>query len=347
MPENYRQTGDREVSDIAKKELQPWQNAIAKAKDKFTEINKVNNLVNYDKEAMFAMQAIKNNNYLMKIANDAPSSLRDAVINIAAIGLSLNPAEKLAYLVPRGGKACLDVSYMGLIKLATDTGSILWARAELVHENDHLNYKGATEKPEISIDKPFDRGPVVGVYCVAKTKEGDYLAGIMSKAECYAIRDRSESGKKGKGPWFTDEGEMMKKTIIKRESKTWPKTDKTERFDHAIEVINEHEGIDFSAHKICGVPLDEFVPLEEIDEDKIKALYTASLELIEQEEPNPDDFRDIEGRLNQYELIVLNKLLSSHKHGRKGYHTIFKEYANTYDEAGLPEHLQEGVTING
>lgn len=315
-------------------ELQPWQLAIQKAKPKFNEINKVNNLVNYDKESMFAMQAIKNNDYLMKIANDAPSSLRDAVINVAAIGLSLNPAEKLAYLVPRKGRACLDVSYMGLIRLATDTGSIMWARAELVYENDEFTYKGATEKPDFSTPTPFNRGDVIGVYCVAKTKEGDYLSGIMSIDEVYDIRNRSEAYKKGYGPWVTDEGEMIKKTIIKRESKTWPKTDKTERFDHAIEVINEHEGIDFHKYKICGVPLDEFVPLDEIDEDKVKTAYTDAMRLIddEEKEPNPEDFREVDGRLNQYEAIVLNKLLSTHKHGRKGYHTIFREWANTFNE---------------
>jgi recombination protein RecT len=323
------------------KELQPWQSAIQKAKTKFQEINMVNNLVNYDKEAMFAMQAITNNNYLMKIANDAPSSLRDAVINIAAIGLSLNPAEKLAYLVPRKGKACLDVSYMGLIRLATDTGSIMWARAELVHENDTFIYKGATEKVEFKADNPFKRGEIIGVYCTAKTKEGDYLSGIMSIDEVHDIRNRSEAYKKNSGPWVTDPGEMIKKTIIKRESKTWPKSDKTERFDRAIEVVNEHEGIDFSKHRICGVPLDEFVPMDEIDEDKIQRLYADSVSLIEEEEPQPEAFRAIQAQVNQYEEIVLHKLLGGHKHGRKGYHTIFKEYANTYDEDVLPEHLAE------
>lgn len=317
-------------------ELQPWQNALIKAKDKFQEINKIGNLVNYDKEAMFAMQAIQNNGYLMKIANENPSSLRNAVINIAAIGLSLNPAEKLAYLVPRNGMACLDVSYVGLIRLATDTGSIQWARAELVRENDQFIYHGAFALPEFSTPKPFDRGEIVGVYCVAKTKEGDYLSGIMSLAEINDIRFRSEAGKKDKGPWATDFGEMAKKTIIKRESKTWPKSDKTERFDHAIEVINEHEGIDFSSKRICGVPLDEFVDISKVDEKKIESLYMASLELIEQEEPEPEAFREIERQLvTDEEKIVLHKLLGGHKMGRKGYHTIFQEYANTYEETAV------------
>ncbi len=107
------------------KKIAVWQQAIASSKLKFNDINKVSNFVNYDTEAMFAMQIINKNSYLMGIANSNPASLRDAVINIASIGLSLNPATKYAYLVPREKAACLDISYIGLIKLATDTGSIL------------------------------------------------------------------------------------------------------------------------------------------------------------------------------------------------------------------------------
>jgi len=230
-------------------QLQPWQNEIARVKTKFMKINDVNNFVNYDSEIMFATQLIQNSDYLEKIANSNPGSLRNAVINIASIGLSLNPATKYAYLVPRDGAACLDISYIGLIKLATDTGSIVWARAELVHKKDVFVYRGATEKPEFSSPEPFDRGDAVGVYCVAKTNDGDYLSGIMSMAEIIEIRARSKAAAKNSGPWITDFGEMAKKTIIKRESKTWPKTQKSERFDNAIKTINEHDGIDFEKEK--------------------------------------------------------------------------------------------------
>jgi len=231
-------------------ELPPWQMAISKSKENFEEINAVNKFVDYKTEAIFAGQLITKNDYLMKIANDNPRSLRNAVLNIAAIGLSLNPATKYAYLVPRDNQACLDISYIGLIKLATDTGSIMWARAELVYSNDDFIYHGTTEKPEFSTKNAFDRGEVQGVYCVAKTKEGDFLSGVMSIAEINDIKNRSMSARKNSGPWITDFGEMAKKTIIKRESKTWPKTDKSERFDNAIDVINQHDGIDFDAHPV-------------------------------------------------------------------------------------------------
>ena len=35
-----------------------------------------------------------------------------------------------------------------------------------------------------------------------------------------------------------------KKTIIKRASKTWPRSDKNERLAQAIQIVNDHEGLD-------------------------------------------------------------------------------------------------------
>ena len=319
------------------KELAPWLKAITTAKRKFNEINEINHFVDYDKEAMFAMQSIRKNDYLMKIANNNPESLRSAVINIAAIGLSLNPAEKLAYLVPRNGDACLDISYIGLIKLATDTGCIKWARAELVHENDELIYKGATEKPEFSTPNPFNRGPVIGVYCVAKTHDGDYMAGIMSVEELYEIRDKSEAYKRSKkGPWADFEGEMMKKTIIKRESKTWPKSKESARLDDAIQYLNEHndEGIDFDGQMILGMRMDELVNMDDIDKEKVERLYNEAIDTLDgdHEDIDYDRCRMIDEQLINEEKIVFNKLLQKHKNGRKGYPSIWQECLNTFDD---------------
>ena len=318
----------------------PWMNAIANAKTKFNEINRIHNFVNYDKEAMFAMQVIQKNDYLKKIANNNPGSLRNAVINIAAIGLSLNPAEKLAYIVPRKGEACLDISYIGLIRLATDTGSILWARAELIYENDEFVYRGATEKPEFSTPNPFDRGKLQGVYCVAKTQEGDFLSGIMSLKEVHDIRDRSEAWKayvkdhNKLCSWVTDEGEMIKKTIIKRESKTWPKTDKSGRFDQAVQVINEHEGIDFDGQMILGMRMDELVNMDEIDKDKVERLYNEAIDTLDgdHDDIDYDRCRMIDEQLVNDEKIVFNKLLQRHKSGRKGYPSIWQDCLNTFDD---------------
>lgn len=199
----------------------------------------------FEIEAGYAMQALTASDYILKTALMNQQSVINAVRNIAAIGISLNPAKKQAYLVPRDGKICLDISYMGLLDLAIASGSIRWGQAELVYEKDTFELNGVDLAPTHKRD-PFalDRGKIVGVYVVVKTQDGDYLTTPMVIEEAYAIRERSSAwrawiDKQKSCPWVTDEGEMIKKTVIKRAYKTWPKTD---RLDQAIHHLNTDAG---------------------------------------------------------------------------------------------------------
>lgn len=201
--------------------------------------------LSFEREAGFAIQAISRNDFALKVAMENRQSVVDAVTNIAAIGISLNPAKKQAYLVPRDGRICLDISYIGLLDLAIQSGSILWGQSELVYEADGFDLNGF-DKPPTHTRKPFakDRGEIVGVYVVVKTRDGDYLTATMQIDEVFEIRDRSAAWKawiekKRKCPWVTDEGEMIKKTVIKRAYKLWPKAD---RLDTAIHHLNTENG---------------------------------------------------------------------------------------------------------
>jgi recombination protein RecT len=208
--------------------------------------------LNFEREAEFAIQSITANDYSTKLAASNRQSVINAVTNIAAIGISLNPAKKQAYLVPRDNKICLDISYIGLMDLAMATGAIRWAQAELVYSGDSFSLNGF-DKPPTHSYAPFskDRGEVIGVYVVVKTDSGDYLTETMSIDDVNKIRDRSSAWKayvdKGKScPWVTDPGEMAKKTCVKRAYKFWPKT---ERLEQAIHHLNTDggEGINFNA----------------------------------------------------------------------------------------------------
>lgn len=197
--------------------------------------------ISFEREAGFAIQALSKNDFTLNTAIKSRQSVIDAVTNIAAIGISLNPAKKQAYLVPRDGRICLDISYMGLMDLAMATGSIRWAQAALVRERDVFELNGF-DKPPVHRFNPFDsaRGAIVGVYVVVKTADGEYLTHTMTVAECYAIRDRSAAWRPSKsGPWKTDEGEMIKKTAVKQAYKYWPKTDRLEK---AIHHLNTETG---------------------------------------------------------------------------------------------------------
>ena len=216
-----------------------------------------NNNLNFEVEAGFAVQQLEGNDYLLSVAMNNRQSVINAVTNVAAIGISLNPARKQAYLVPRDKKVCLDISYIGLVDLATQSGSIVWTKAELVYTSDTFQMGAPGTMPKHQFN-PFakDRGEVIGAYVVAKTPGGEYLCDAMSIDEINSIRDRSSAWKafQSKGascPWVTDYGEMSKKTVIKRASKLWPKN---ERLNMAIQHLNVEmdEGIEFSSQSRSG-----------------------------------------------------------------------------------------------
>jgi recombination protein RecT len=167
--------------------------------------------------------------------------------NVAATGLTLNPAYKLAYLVPRDGAIKLDISYMGLLQIATDSGSIMWGRADIVREADTFKYHGPAAMPvhEASVFAK-DRGEIVGAYVIAKTHTGDILCGIMTREELDTVRGKSDAWVRGdtgkKGPWESFPEEMCKKAVIKRDQKTWPRTDQHKRLADAVDIANDAEG---------------------------------------------------------------------------------------------------------
>lgn len=193
--------------------------------------------VTWAKESQFAIQLFQKNDYLAKTALGNPTSAQNAIINVAAIGITLNPASKLAYLVPRDGMVCLDISYMGLLHLAQATGSIKWGQCKLVYSNDTYESNGLDTAPTHKYNAFGDRGDVVGGYCTVKTPDGDYLTEEMSLAE---IKATEATSKAKNGPWKNFWEEMARKTIVKRASKYWPRA---ERLDSAIHVINEDEGV--------------------------------------------------------------------------------------------------------
>ena len=220
--------------------IQPWQQAIAVAERHFD-----NSALDYIQERVFATQQLMSNKYLLDTAIANPDSLKLAIFNLAAIGLSLNPAQGLAYLVPRytnkQKRVLLDISYKGLVDLAVKTGTIVWAKPELVYENDQFEFRGMSEKP-LHRFNPFatDRGEVVGGYCIAEMPSGHLLVDAMSKADMDKIRDSSEAAKKGAGPWVQWEDQMQLKSVIKRASKWWPRS--APQFVKAVQMLNEENG---------------------------------------------------------------------------------------------------------
>lgn len=196
----------------------------------------------WEKEKQFAIQALQSNATLFQAAANSARALQNAIINVAAVGISLNPALGHAYLVPRKPdrnspmQVYLDISYKGLVHIATSTGAIEWVQSKLVYSNDTYRNQGVGREPFHEQNTFGEKGDLVGVYCVAKTKSGDYLTEEMDMATIEKIRRASKAEN---GPWKHWFEEMVRKSPVKRGSKYWPRS---ERMSLATSVLDEHEG---------------------------------------------------------------------------------------------------------
>jgi recombination protein RecT len=210
------------------------------AQSKFNTIAVSNSdLVKWEEEKQFAIQTLQGNQYLQKCV---PHTIQNAIVNVASIGLTLNPARGYAYLVPEyskanGGQECqLRISFKGLMKIATDSGQIEWVKADVVKANDKFSFNSAWELPEHTMNPFAERGEPVGVYCVAKLTNGGQLTDVMNWAEVMKIKACAKT----QMVWEKWPEEMAKKAVIKRAAKQWPGTEL--RLDTAIAMLNDGEG---------------------------------------------------------------------------------------------------------
>jgi len=285
--------------------IPPYEDAILIAKQDFVKL--APETLNYGDEEIFAIQMLTKNDFSLKTANANPRSVQFAMLNVASTGLTLNPAMGYAYLVPRDGAIVLDISFKGLIKIATDAGSIKWVRAECVHEQDDFTYYGPAAAPVIQTNPFKERGPIIGAYCIAKTVDGDILTEVMDLDALLKIRDASTAFTKGqpgrKGPWESYFAEMCRKAVIKRARKTWPYTETNERLAKAIEIANESEGGYTFEQPQIGRPTDG--AWESMDTETQAALLKLAANVI--------DTMEQEGPESAYNLIDRQQLSSEEK----------------------------------
>lgn len=209
----------------------------------------------FQNEALYAMQAMLSSDALATAARSNPISFNLAMSQIASSGLTLNPSMGLAYLVPRQGRVIADISYRGLIKIATDTRAVELVVPEAVYSNDVFRYRGSNQEPVHEFD-PFmdkaDRGEFRGVYVKAYLAIGSLLVTAVSSEEIYKARDLSTSWIRGqvgkKGPWESHPYQMGLKAGIKFARKFWPMTSPV--LEQVISYLNDEAGEGFSPQSV-------------------------------------------------------------------------------------------------
>jgi len=214
------------ANDIQPKNLGELQQYVAKRITSIKSVIATN--VTPEKMARIALNELRTNDYLAKLAIQNPASFMNAISQASHLGLEIGGALGQAYLVPFKGEVKMLPGYRGLIALARRSGKITSINAEIVYEHDEFDLKLGLEAHVVHKPKVRgDRGEPILVYMVAHFKDGGHHFEWMSIEEVMRIKERSSAviaakTNKKPTPWDTDRDEMIRKTVIRRGWKYLP-----------------------------------------------------------------------------------------------------------------------------
>lgn len=218
--------------------MERYEIAVAdkKIKERFLEVVSEKD---YNREINFAIQAIRGNESLQKCDEQ---SIRNAIVNVALTGATLNPKMQQCFLIPRKGKAVLDFSYRGLIQIAISSGGVLDIDASVVYAEDEFYYELGLNPKLIHRPSPGNRTVMKYVYAIATLASGLKKFVVLDRKEIDAIKTTSVAFSKGSStPWKGEfEAEMWRKSAVKKLYKYLPQSP---TMSQAVATLNEHEGL--------------------------------------------------------------------------------------------------------
>ena len=187
--------------------------------------------INVDKFVRAAQTAIATSPMLLNMDR---TSLLAACMKAAQTGLLCDGSESA--IIPFKGKCVFVPMVGGILKLVRNSGELATITSQVVYEKDEFSFWVDSDGDHINHRPNLfeDRGEAIGVYALAKTKDGAFYIEVMTKQEIAKIRAVSPSGENG--PWGgAFASEMWRKSAIKRLAKRLPKSTDLE---NAIDVDN-------------------------------------------------------------------------------------------------------------
>lgn len=153
------------------------------------------------------------------------TSLYAACTKAAADGLI--PDGREAALVVFNTKNGKVVQYMpmvgGILKKIRNSGELATITSQVIYKNDVFEFYVDSEGEHFKHVPLFfgDRGEPIGVYALARTKDGAVYIEVMTKEQVMSVKKVSRSS--GAGPWAGDfEDEMWRKSVVRRLAKRLP-----------------------------------------------------------------------------------------------------------------------------
>ncbi|MEE9458279.1 MAG: recombinase RecT [Candidatus Bathyarchaeia archaeon] len=205
-----------------------------------------------------------------KLAKAEPASFFACILQCAQLGLEPGGNLGYAYLIPfdnkRSGTTECNVilGYRGLLSLARRSGQITSISAHCIYENDLFEFEYGLDEKLKHIPAREDRGDFIGVYALAKFKDGAYQFEVMFKKQIMAIMNESAGVKAKRSPWLNPNyfDEMVRKTALRRLCKYLPLTVETQK------AITIDESADIGKQDLSEINMENVIDVTEFDQEE-------------------------------------------------------------------------------
>lgn len=209
-----------------------------------------------DRMARIAMTAVSNTPKLLECDQ---TSFIAALMQSAQLGVEPNTGLGQAYLIPYGKKVQFQLSYKGLIDLATRSGQYKAIYAHEVYAEDEFSFSYGLNKDLVHIPSQKPIGNPIGYYAVYHLKNGgyDFIYWTKERIDSHAKKFSMSVQKGYSSPWTTNYDSMAKKTVLKEVLKYAPKSIELEKTVAADETVKEKISEDMSIIDAVHYEVDE------------------------------------------------------------------------------------------
>lgn len=199
------------MTQVAKTQKKPLSIKEYMSQDGVTK--KFNELLGKESKGFITsvLQVVSNNNLLAKAE---PSSIYQAAAMAAVLDLPINNNLGLAYIVPFGNKAQLQIGWKGFYRLAIRSGDYKTIGASAIYEGQLIS-NNPLEGCKFDFSKPA-KGKPIGYAAYFELKNGFNKTLFMTVAELEAHGKRySKSYNSAHSLWKKDFPSMALKTVYK------------------------------------------------------------------------------------------------------------------------------------
>jgi len=178
--------------------------------------------------AKSVVATITNNSYLCDCAKKNTGSIIDCINQAISLGLTID-ANQYCWLIPYNTKVDgvwtkkiqLQVGFKGYIYKINKSFPNTKIQACLVKEKDVVEIKKVENNDIVNhtYSDPFSKESknIIGAYCIITFADGKSIVETINRADIDLIKSKSKT--KEDGVWEEWEGEMVKKSVIKRACK--------------------------------------------------------------------------------------------------------------------------------